>query len=645
MNEFLPTGRFAIGANYWASHAGLAMWRDWRPEAVEEDFRFLRREGLRFLRVFPLWPDFQPITLLRGGNGAPIEVRHGESPLPDDGCTKCGLSEEMLERFIVMADLAECHGLDLVVGLVTGWMSGRLFVPPALEGVNVITSPLALMWQVRFVQGFVGRLQSHPAIKAWDLGNECNAMGQATREESWVWTHALTSAIRAADPTRPVISGMHSLSVDPAEPWAIRDQGELTDFLTTHPYPLFTPHCHREPLDTMRPILHGTAETCLYSDLGGKPAFVEEFGNLGPMVCGASESAGFARAALASLWAHDGRAAFWWCAFDQLSLDYAPYDWTALERELGLATENRRPKAVMREFQAFSEGLPGLPFADLPKRRIDAVCVLTPGQDQWGVAYSTFILAKQAGFDIRFHYADGPLPEKGFYLFPSLNSFCSLSRRREDELWARVGEGASVYISLEKGLLGRFREGTGLEVATRAERKAPCEIILPGGSVKISGGMQYKFRSCGAEILARDCQGTPVFFCHRFGKGKVFLLGVPLEASLAGENQVFVDEERPLHHHLYRQFAEDLLAARVVRKNNPWIGVTEHELEDGRVIIVLINYSTEPQEDIVAIAEPYRRVEADLPPESRRGRLQGVSLPANGHAILELRPEAACEQT
>ncbi len=130
----------------------------------------------------------------------------------------------MLARFSVMADLAERHDLDLIVGLITGWMSGRFFVPPALEGMNPITYPTALLWQVRFVQGFIDRFREHRAIKAWDLGNECNALGKATREQSWLWTYTLASAVRSADLTRPLISGMHSLSVDPGEAWAIRDQ-------------------------------------------------------------------------------------------------------------------------------------------------------------------------------------------------------------------------------------------------------------------------------------------------------------------------------------------------------------------------------------------------------------------------------------
>ena len=52
---------FRTGCNYWASHAGTDMWHDWRPEVVEDDFRKLASLKLKVVRLFPLWPDFQPL--------------------------------------------------------------------------------------------------------------------------------------------------------------------------------------------------------------------------------------------------------------------------------------------------------------------------------------------------------------------------------------------------------------------------------------------------------------------------------------------------------------------------------------------------------------------------------------------------------
>jgi endo-1,4-beta-mannosidase len=216
------SGAFVTGANYWASHAGTDMWRDWRPEVVANDLQRLSAAGLQVLRVFPLWPDFQPLTLLYGGVGQPVEFRFGEQPLPDDEAGQAGVSAVMIERFQAFADLAHANGLKLIVGLLTGWMSGRLFVPPALEKLNVLTDPMALMWETRLVRYFVRRFKDHPAIAAWDLGNECNCMAPVPScQAAWAWTSAITHTIRAEDSTRPVVSGMHSLLPNRDAAWSM----------------------------------------------------------------------------------------------------------------------------------------------------------------------------------------------------------------------------------------------------------------------------------------------------------------------------------------------------------------------------------------------------------------------------------------
>ena len=38
---FLESGKVALGANYWASHAATEMWRKWDAKVVEEDLRVL----------------------------------------------------------------------------------------------------------------------------------------------------------------------------------------------------------------------------------------------------------------------------------------------------------------------------------------------------------------------------------------------------------------------------------------------------------------------------------------------------------------------------------------------------------------------------------------------------------------------------
>ncbi len=51
-----------------------------------------------------------------------------------------------------VCDVAAKHDMRLVVGLVTGWMSGRSFVPDALQNGQRLCEGEALVWQVRFVR-------------------------------------------------------------------------------------------------------------------------------------------------------------------------------------------------------------------------------------------------------------------------------------------------------------------------------------------------------------------------------------------------------------------------------------------------------------------------------------------------------------
>lgn len=597
-------GSFFVGCNYWASHAGTQMWSDWRPDIVADDFRRLAEGGVQVLRVFPLWPDFQPIHLLRGGAGRPREIRLGESPLPDDALGQAGLSAEMMQRFGVMADLAEKAGLKLVVGLLTGWMSGRLFVPPALEGLNVLTDPLAIQWGTRFARGFVRYFKHHPAILAWDLGNEINVMAPVeSREAAWVWVSAITNAIRVEDSTRIVVSGMHG-GIDI---WSTEMLGELTDLLTTHPYPYWTVHCDQDPVNTIRTILHSTSESRFYADTSGKPCLAEEIGTLGNMLASDAIAADFIRSCLFSLWAHDCQGLMWWCAFDQDHLAHAPYDWNTCERELGLMFKDGRPKPVLSELGAFREFLGTLPFTQLPVFRREAVCVLSLDQDQWGAAYSAFVLAKQAGFDLEFQYGEQPLKKADLYLVPSVRGYNVITRRRWLDLLSRVEQGATLYLSLDDALLSGFEAEFGLQVQTRRKRTEPVQFTVNGvGDFVIPAGFRLDLAERGASVLGREADGNPVFSCHGYGRGKIFFLSVPLERALTETPGSFHSAAAQPAWRIYREIAQQAGLGRAVQKSHPLLGLTEHQINDAERVIVAINYSPQPLEDQLILQDGWQ---------------------------------------
>ena len=582
------SGKFFVGCNYWASHAGIYMWRNWNAEQVEQDLATLEKNGLQVIRMFLTWPDFQPLNRMYGGGCSLQEMRHGDKTLPDTEFGRAGLDPVMMERFKFYADCAYKHNLKLIVGLITGWMSGRMLIPPAFEGKNLHTDPEVIRWQVRFVRCFVRTFKDHPAIAGWNLGNECNCMAEGTSNPAaWNWINTITSAIRLEDPTRPVVSGMHGLQCSPYASWTIADQAELTDILTTHPYPIFTPHSGIDRVNTFRNVFHAAAESRLYADAGNRPCFPEEAGNLGPMMSGPETAAAYLRNMLWNSYAHDCRGLLWWCAFDQDWLPFPPYDWVAMERELGLVDHDGQPKLTLQTMAAFRKMTESV--GTLPEFRKDAVMILPHSDDIWGTAWAAFLLAKQAGFDIRFCRADQTVPEADFYIIPGVADFTPFTAEKYKEILAKVEKGATLFVTLDGGVLQPFAQVFGVEFDYREEAPAEISIPLPDGTTA-SWMPKYRsvYKNVSADVILKDAEGLDRMFRKDYGKGQVIYLGAAPEPVMGNQLRAFVDGASPVWK-LYAIAAEIAGVKRILKTNDPQVTVTEHPVSENEVIVILVN--------------------------------------------------------
>lgn len=631
----LDTGSFHIGCNYWASHAGLRMWEDWRPEVVEQDLKQLSKSGMQLLRVFPLWPVFQPLTaaLIPWKSADAQELRFGDKPLGQDPAGQAGVSSEAMEKFRVFADLAEKYNLKLTVSLVTGWMSGRLFVPPAFEGCNVLTDSTAIKWQKRFVSYFVKTFKDHKTIDSWGLGNECNCMGTGmTRDQAWVWTNTISSAIRESDPERAVISDMHSIQCENGS-WLISDQSELTDVLTTHPYPKFTPKCGQDQLNTIRPGLHATAESRLYGDVGNRPCIPEELGTLGPVVSNEKTAAAYLRTAMFSSWVHDCRGLLWWCAYDQDHLDFPPYEWNGLERELGLIRNNRQSKPVCDAMSDFGRMLKKMPFKKLPEFRKNAVCILTRTQDQWSVAFSSFILAKQAGYDIEFQYVDQPLKKSSFYIIPSVAGSNPIYRSEWLALLDCVKAGASALVTYDNAFFQPFENVFGLEVESREKTLHLESFKLDNATLSCAyTDIILRLKCTESEMLLADLKGNPLLTCNKYGKGKMLFLNAPLEKYLSDTPGIFNRSDVKPYWKIYAMAAEIAGVRRIIASGNPQVGVTEHFMSPKEAVAILLNYSPEKLEITPVVSRGWKI--SEVISGQRAGKSLNIS--GNDAAIVKM---------
>jgi len=484
---------------------------------------------------------------------------------------------------------------------VTGWMSGRLFVPPAIEGKNLITDSEALMWETKFVRGFIRYFKDRDEIIAWDLGNECNCMGVVEdRSAAYTWTALIRNTIYCEDNTRPVMSGMHALTTGAEWPgnnnWTIQDQGELTDILTPHPYPSPTVGGDREHCNTMRPTLIPLAQVSYYSGIGKKPAMIQESGTFGPMLGNEEISADFMRASLLGGWANGSLGYFWWCAHEQLHLDTHPYNASVMERELGLLRSDFTPKKVAAEMKRVGGILHSLPFEELPGRKIEAVVLLTKDQPAFGNFVSSFILARQAGFDVTCSYCEQNIPEADLYIVPSIRGWAPFGKRFIDSLLEKAEKGAKVFISNSCGSMCELTRITGLESLGRGKEKLSGSFEISDNRLDFTyGDAREDLRNVNAKVLIEAADGNIVLSEKDYGKGKIYYLNFPVEEMLWNAVGIINCPDEKPYYLIYKLIADEFVKNRIVTSNNPFISVTQHKFDEKTAVIVAMNNSDKTQ--------------------------------------------------
>ena len=580
-----------LGANYWASNAGTEMWRDFNESTIQSDLKILSDNGIEYLRVFPIWRDFQPVKKMFGCNGAFREYTMENEKKPENPYF---LSEIMINRFDRFCEICEQYNLKLIVGLITGWMSGRLFIPQALEDKNLFTHPISILLEQKFIKGFVGTFKSKKIIYAWDLGNECNCLSNIECDDDFCdcdvsssWTNIIVNAIRSEDHERPVISGMANLGPERRKcKWNLQEHGECVDIMTTHPYTLFHPHCSNDYYTSARSLLHATAETRYYSDISKKPCFVEELGTLGNSLCCDNVTADFMRFNLFSNWANNNNGIFWWCSNDQNHLKTPPYTWSMLEVELGLISSNHKPKKYLSEIKYFSNFLKGLDF-ELPPAKFDAVLIVPSDYEQWdafGIAFSAYILAKQAKINLKFAYCEDELPDSDTYILPSIGT--NYPTLKFYELKEKVQKGATLYLSNSNAFMQGFSDFSGIEIIDSANYIGNVNFEFLNKHFKYKIDKKYITKAITAKVLAHDSNNNPVISANNYGLGTVYFVNAPIEKNKMSEFDAFSDNTFLLYDTLLAKCKQD----HILKSVNPNLCITHH-YKGNNCYVVIINMS------------------------------------------------------
>ena len=586
-DAFLPSGKVVLGANYWASHAATQMWSKWNADEVEKDLATLEASGMTILRVFANWAEFQPIVEIHracGGEKEPRETRMflGEERRPDTPAGHAGVDERMMERFEAFCDLAQKHHFKLIVCPLTGQMTFRLFIPPSFEGKNVYSDPYCLKWSGRYMKYFVERMRHHPAIAAWEIGNESRIITTTEHhDQPEFWLTYMHNIIRRADPEHPVI-GPDGLELTGDRPWNTPLVASVSDYLTTHPYGMWGT-AYIDDFTGIRSAFFCASLTSALADVGGKPAFVEEHGARRQEQTSQRHLADYIRGMLWNVWDADCRGMLWWCAFDQTGMEIAPYDWKEPCVELGIFTRDRRPYPGLKSIRDFAAFQKALPFEALPKARKDALFIVS-AED---VVKSCYVLAKQAGIHPEFQSAEQPIRDAKYYFLPDAKGRAYLTIRNWTALKKKVFEGATLYLSWDDTFLDSIEEVCGIEIDSREATGDVLECAFPGFNMTLGSGVKRRFRALTAETLATDKAGNGVFFRNRYGKGTVYTLGVPMEARLykmAGKYETDA----------YRIYKMVRPVTRLLETGARNVTVTEHCFGGGKCGVVVVNNSPKP---------------------------------------------------
>ena len=587
----LKTGKLEIGLNYWASDNATRMWKHWHPDTIEKDMEALERHAVRLLRVFPLWPDFQPIRLLRYGGSVQAttdrEVCLGEDelPLPDTPAGQAGMDETMLNRFREFCDIAHRHNIRLIVAIMTVHMTGRHFVPPAMENRDIFSDPFALKWEMKFYDCFVRTMKDHPAIAAWETGNEMNYTGPVkSADHAWVWTKMMHDIIRLADPSRPIV-GVMAEGLDPMKAnWLIVDQGELADYASVHRYDILNSAASDGFLH-LRILYRAATECRIISDIGGKPCFIEETGNWRNIALSLEGMGHTMKCLLWNAWREDCRAFLWWCAFDQQHLNFAPYhwgDWPGLEH--GVFTANREAHPAAKALLSFGKMLEGLPFSELPPMKPDALCLT----DDLEVGSATYLLARQAQINLKFQATRSALTEAKVYFLPSVDNRGGISSEDWTKLLDQVRNGAVCYLSADDCNLPRLREFCGMQIVRRRKASAPMHCDLDGTHLSLNCGIEKSIQVESAEVLLACQNGEPLLLQNHYGKGTVFTLTCALE-------KILNDTPRGFDKPWWKIYRLVMPVKRLISVSDSAVILTEHYFNDNQAAVIGVNCSDESE--------------------------------------------------
>lgn len=336
-----------LGMNYVPSDGWWYSWVDWHPLSIRADLVAIADLGADHIRIHILWPLFQPNASM--------------------------ISETMLSHLQELFELAEQTGLDIIVTVFNGWLSGFDFRPAWIPGdASIFSDRHVVQAELDLLTAVASRIAAHPRFLGFDIANEPSVLADnirnvVSREDGDAWVDKLLTHCEAIAP-----GGLHSVGMDHI-PW-LQDDSPFTRSVLARTGTLTPIHSwvyFTGAIDRYGAAGTGTihlAEFMLelakaYSADPARQVWLQEYG--ASTEWGIDPASFLIATTRAAFSVNETWGVTWWCSHD-IARDLQGF--AELEYELGLLTVNNEVKPAGAAFRAIAQSLRDTPWQPAPTR-------------------------------------------------------------------------------------------------------------------------------------------------------------------------------------------------------------------------------------------------------------------------------------
>lgn len=325
----VPSAAPRFGANYTPSQGWFHHWLDFDLDAVRADLDAIAALGLDHIRVFPIWPYFQPNrTLIR---------------------------PRAVEQLVALADAAAERELDVNVDGLQGHLSSFDFLPAWTQTWhrrNIFTDPDVVEGEVTYLRTLAAALADRPNFIGMTVGNEVNQFSagphpdpdRITPDQAEAWLRQMLAACEEGAPGKLHLHAEYDAAwYQDDQPFTPAQAARLGGATAVHSW-VFNGTAQRHGRGGVATAQHAAYMIELskaWADDPRRPVWLQEVGAPAPLIP-AEHAASFTEATVeAALDCADVWGVTWWCSHD-VSRSLA--DFPELEYSLGLLTNEGRVK-------------------------------------------------------------------------------------------------------------------------------------------------------------------------------------------------------------------------------------------------------------------------------------------------------------